>query len=105
MGLTGSTQTKKFGNPVNRRSCLNNKTKLFQQESPIADEDDDKENVICGDDSDGDESSIRFGTDSVPYAWKNVTKNGWIKKCILVLKLFTQRFVCFYRSKFIDVIL
>jgi hypothetical protein len=26
----------------------------------------------------------RFGTDEVPYAWRNVTKNGWIKKCILV---------------------
>ena len=47
--------------------------------------DEDKENNVCDDDDD-DDASIRFGTDPVPYAWKNVTKNGWIKKCVLVGK-------------------
>ena len=58
---------------------------VSSQETEAADEDEDKENsvVTCDADSD-DETSIRFGTDQVPYAWKNVTKNGWIKKCILV---------------------
>jgi hypothetical protein len=48
--------------------------------------DDDKENDATDADviDDDDDASIRFGTDPVPYAWKNVTKNGWIKKCILV---------------------
>jgi len=61
---------------------------VSSKETEAVDEDEDKENnVTCDADSD-DETSIRFGTDQVPYAWKNVTKNGWIKKCILVKKKF-----------------
>ncbi len=60
---------------------------VSSQETEAADEDEDKENnVTCEADDSDDETSIRFGTDQVPYAWKNVTKNGWIKKCILVKK-------------------
>jgi len=46
--------------------------------------DDDKENTTDETNNyDDDDDQMNFPPNPTTYPWKNITRNGWIKKCIL----------------------